>query len=780
MSGDQYKGGAAVAETGGLRARLPDAWMRFAVRRPRLTLGLWLALCLAALPGALRLEIDTSTDSVLDRQGPEWQTYQASQDEFGGDEIIVVAFSGDRPYDPQALQAVVEFGQQASKLTAIRRVDSIATVPVIHVDDTGILQLDPALDGAQENPEDRRRSVAERLRGDRIAPRNLVSQDERTFAVNLLLERGKEGEQADLLRTLHGLADPMGGLLSGVPVFRVAANERTQREILTYAPWTALVIALFFTGMFRTFRVVVIGVAPGVIGSGVLIGAMGYLGAPLSITTMVLPSIILALGCAYAMHLLSAASRAEVSKTSEQARRNLEQALAQVTLPVALSGLTTVIGFIAITAVRIEAVRSTGGYGALGVLIVTGVALSVIPASLSLRPLPTPPPRGLPWLRETLAPRLVHAVIHFRRPIIGTWILLCVAVAFGATQIRVETDATRWLPPGNPVRDHYELIRESLSGISPMNVIIEAPDGESVLEGKRMAAIEALALHLESLPEVGKTVSIADPIGQLHAEMIGDPNAPLPMQRDLIEQYMILLESVEPVQDLVSFDRSQANILIRANDNGSARLTELADAADHWWSKNAAEQGQLRTTGIMYEFARAEDQIAYGQLRGLGGALLVISALLLLIFRWPRLALVALAPNALPLLVIFGGLGLLGIPLDAGTVLIGALALGVAVDDTIHLSTAFYKRHRMGETAATALMGTMVEVLPAITATTFLIAVAFFIFGFSEFTITRNLGWLTGSIMLLCLLADLTLLPALLLRLKNRSLDRGDSDPSRR
>ncbi|MCH2188146.1 hypothetical protein MK280_20020, partial [Myxococcota bacterium] len=315
-----------MAETGRLRARLPDAWMRFAVRRPRLTLGLWLALCIAAVPGGLRLQIDTSTDSVLDRRSPEWQTYQASQDEFGGDEIIVVAFSGESPYDAQALQAVVEFGQQASQLKAIRRVDSIATVPVIRVDEDGILQLDPALDGAPENPEDRRRSVAGRLRGDRIAPRNLVSQDQRTFAVNLLLERGMEAEQANLLQALHGLADPMGGLLSGVPVFRVAANERTQREILNYAPWTALIIALFFTWMFRTIRVVVIGIAPGVIGSGILIGAMGYLGAPLSITTMVLPSIILALGCAYAMHLLSAASQAEASQTPEQARHNLEQA----------------------------------------------------------------------------------------------------------------------------------------------------------------------------------------------------------------------------------------------------------------------------------------------------------------------------------------------------------------------------------------------------------------------------------------------------------------------
>ena len=133
------------------------------------------------------------------------------------------------------------------------------------------------------------------------------------------------------------------------------------------------------------------------------------------------------------------------------------------------------------------------------------------------------------------------------------------------------------------------------------------------------------------------------------------------------------------------------------------------------------------------------------------------------------MALIALAPNALPLLLIFGGMGLMGIPLDAGTVLIGALALGVAVDDTIHLATGFYERTRRGATPNEALEQTFAAVVPAITATTAMIAGAFFVFGFSEFTITSNLGWLTGEIMILCLLADLTLLPVLLLRLETRS-----------
>ena len=762
-----------MADGGALRARIPDALMRAGVRRPATMLAIWLAVAALAAPGVARLQIDTSTDSVLDRSHPAWQTYQQSQALFGGDEIIVVAFTGDRPYDPAALDAVVEFSDEAADLEGVRRVDSLATVPVIRVDDRGDLDLRAALEDAPAEPAARSRYVAERVRGDRIAPRSLVSDDGRTVAVNLLLARGAEARHATLLDELHALVDPMGGVLSGVPVFRVAANERTRSEIVAFAPLTALLIAAFLAFVFRAPRVVAIGVAPGVMGSWLLVGAMGYLGAPLSITTMVLPSIILALGCAYAMHLLSAASDAERSADRGAARKSLEAALARVTLPVALSGLTTVVGFVSITVVRIEAVRFTGGYGALGVLAVTAVSLTLVPAALSLRPLPTPPPRGFPWLRDRLAPALVDGVAKHRGSVLAGWVALTLLVGLGATRIEVETDATRWLPPGHPVRDSYESIRETLSGISPMNVVVRAPEGVNVLEPERLAAIDALARHLESREEVGKTISIADPLGQLHEQLHEAPAPALPDSTALAEQYMLLLESVESIDDLVTPDRREANLLIRANDNGSAHLAAVAEEVDAWWGEHAASLGEVVTTGIMYEFARAEDEIAYGQLRGLAVALAVISVLLFAIFRWPRLAAVALVPNALPLLLIFGGLGLFGLPLDAGTVLIGALALGVAVDDTIHLATGFYQRARGGAAPIAALEHTFASVLPAIASTTAMIAASFFVLGFSEFTITRNLGLLTGGIMVLCLLADVTILPALLLRLSGRRPRKG-------
>ena len=174
----------------------------------------------------------------------------------------------------------------------------------------------------------------------------------------------------------------------------------------------------------------------------------------------------------------------------------------------------------------------------------------------------------------------------------------------------------------------------------------------------------------------------------------------------------------------------------------------------------------------MYEFARAQDEIAYGQIRGLVVALLVISVILFSIFRWPAMAIAAMVPNLIPLFMIFGLLGLLDLPLDAGTVMIGCLALGVAVDDTIHIAIRFSDLSRRGDSPATALKNSLLLVLPAIVSTTLVIGIGFAVLGLSEFTITRNLGLLTSAIMALCLTADLTLFPALLIRLTPKKTDK--------
>jgi predicted RND superfamily exporter protein len=149
----------------------------------------------------------------------------------------------------------------------------------------------------------------------------------------------------------------------------------------------------------------------------------------------------------------------------------------------------------------------------------------------------------------------------------------------------------------------------------------------------------------------------------------------------------------------------------------------------------------------------------------------VLGVILLASLRSFRTALGALAPNLLPLAATYGFMGLAGIPLDAATVCVGCIALGIAVDDTIHIITGFGDRRAAGLEPEDALQDTFRRVLPPVVFTTVAIGAGFAVLGISQFTLVHNFGLVTTAMVVICLLADLTLLPAILItmeRLRSR------------
>lgn len=732
---------------------MPERVTVAALRRPRATIAWWAVALVIAAVGAFGVRIDTSTDSILDRGDPAYSFHRYSQSLFGGEETLVVAIESPEPWGATALAEVTRLSEALEGIENVRRVDSLDTVPLIRVDADGSLQLDPPLgDGVPPTPDGRARLGAEVL-ADRVAPRNFVSEDGRVFAVNLLLEAGTSTGFLELIEAVRSEVDPSRSWISGVPVFRTEINTQTREELLAFVPITIGLIGVLLLIVFRSAYAALLALMVGTSGTIVMIGVMGATGASITLLTMILPSIVLALGAAYAMHVLAAAS-------GEDDLAGLEAALRSVSLPVALSGLTTATGFASIATVRIDAVRDVGSYGAVGVLATLVATLTLVPACIALRRLPERRPRFASYLEGRACNALVGLATQRRGRVLFVWGLVVLPLLLGFARLDVATDATSWFPPGTRARDDYDSIRRALSGISPVNVVVESTDGRPVTEPELVATLDRLAAHLEAREDVGKAVSLADPLRQTHGGFLEDPTLPLPDSRALIEQYLLLLESVESIDDLVTEDRHAANVVLRVDDNRSGALLSVAADAEAWWAEHGLTGFEARATGTMFEFARAEDEITFGQIRGLSIAMLVIGLILLLVFRRPALAGTALVPNAVPVLAVFGFMGLAGIALDAGTVMVGSLALGIAVDDTMHVVTSFHvaRERGAGDTIAQALRPN----LPAITYTTVVVALGFGVLALSDFTFIRNLGLLIAVIMAVCLAADVTLLPALL------------------
>jgi len=738
-------------------AAQPSGWLeRFArtsIRRPRLVLLAWCALVGTSGLGIVRLEVDNATASFLDRTDPAWQVYQGSLQQFGGDEILVVAIEGETRFDARVLARVRQLSSEFETLPGVGRVDSVSTVPLVWTAPDGSLDFNPAVndDDVQAHLE----GTVRRLEHDRIASESLVSKDGRVFGINLILDEDVDVDRVGVVSKVRSLLANDRAWISGVPTFRTEVNSRTRSELAIFVPVTLLLVGGVVLAAFGSLFAVLVALSTSALGTCVVIGAMGALGAPLSLSTMILPSILLALGCAYVMHVLTAAR-------GVRNRSQLEEAIGNVVRPIGLSGLTTAIGFLAISTIRIDAIRELGTFGSIGVIAVLGAALTAAPAALSLRPLAERGEIVDRWIRGPIR-GLVTKWSSRRRTVLAVWGIAVAVCGAGLSRLSIETDIVLWFPIGSEIRDSYNEIRDRLSGITPMNVVIESTDGQLLTQHDRLFAIDALTNALKDMPQVGKAISVADPIRQLHGRFSGDESESLPESDTLIAQYLLILDSLERMTDVVSSDRLMANVMLRINENGSRRLMELAHDIETWWTNHGVPGVDVKTTGIMFEFGRAEEEIAHGQIRGLGLALAVVGLILFLIFRNPGVAIVTLVPNAVPIVIAYGCMGFARVPLDAATVCLGSLALGIAVDDTIHLATRFRDHRVAGLSPLEALDSALRSVLPALLFTTAGIALGFAALVFSEFTLVRNLGVVTAFLVLLCLLADLTLLPALLL-----------------
>jgi predicted RND superfamily exporter protein len=740
-----------------------DHWIGLGVRRPLWMFGIWGLVLVSALGGLTRLRVETSGESILDRSSDRWAFYQQSLDRFGNDEVIVAAIEAPTPYDPATLAALAEITRNLESAPGVRRVDSLSTLPIFEVEDGGAIRLDPAI-----SPDATRHSIAEaqvetRVKRDRIAGRTVVSDDGTVFAMNVWPERGIEEHYDGLIERIRGTVAIPGAWVSGVPVFRTETNLRTQRELGVFVPATIAVMVIILFAAFRNMRGVFMPL--GVSGLSVLIlfGVMGWIGIPVSAPTMILPPVLLAIGSAYAMHLLTEAGH-------HRDNADIECAVREVARPIGLSGLTTAIGFASTTIVPIEAVQRVGSLGSFGTLIACAATTGLGAAIVSIWRGRQTQNRLIVGLRELASEVLLGRIQARAGLVIAGWLIILGLGFVGSKRLQVESDVVVWFPRGNEVRESYEEIKARLSGISPLNVVVQSDSGVPITDPVVIQAVDELGTYLASLPEVGKVLSIADPLRAMHEGLVGVHQ--LPSDRSTIEQYLLLLEGTERLGDVITADRTAANILLRVDNNGSRSLLDVAARADAWWREHGAPGTSAQTTGAMYEVARAEEAISLGQIQGLGLDVVIVAGILVVALRSVKFALLALVPNVLPIGLMFGFMGYMGIPLDLGTIFVSNLAVGIAVDETIHLVTAYARARSRGSSAEQALRIAMRRVVPALVLTTIVIAAGFLVLSVSEFRFTRNLGLLTTGVMIMCVASNTTLLPALLIKADGRRSQR--------
>ncbi len=720
-----------------------------------------------------RLETNNTVESFLVQDDPELAFYRGTVARFGGDRLVFLSvdFSEAGVFTVASLGLLDEVTRAVAGVEGVARVSSLASTDAI-LDRDGFVESGPLMDEPPSSA-DQVALVREKVDASSLLPW-FISPDRSSTLI--VAEVDPELGPVELNRTVvairEALERPLGGdpgaySLAGNPVFAEAIDRLNARDQKLFSGlMLALVLvssALWLRRLSWALMVVAVVLVTVVWVTGLLVAA----GHQTNWVVAIISPLLFLIGVASAIHVLS--YYRDVLPSAGSRREALVRTLQRVAVPCLFTSLTTAVGFASLMANQIQPIRVFGGFASLGVLLAFVATLTLLPAGLSLgrrQVTRSRPDAGGAAIRRGTRhlaglDRLVQG-----RPllVLAASLLLAAAVIAGVHGLRVETNNLEYFRKDAPVVRHTLMIEETYGGSAPLDVVVDTGRPDGALDPELIQSLAAFQDRLESIPGVARGISLADLTRDLHHAMAGDERTTdLPDDLAMVDQ-LLLLPDADMVARIVDGERRTTRVATRfagatmGLKQSRALLAQVEAAA----AETLGDGVRARLTGSSLLFIRMDHYLVRGQVRSLAIVLVLLLAIMTVLFRSPRMGLLAMIPNVLPIAMMLGLMGWLDIPLDGLTAMIACIAIGIGVDDTIHY--LHHLRHELREEhdLSRAMTRTLAVAGRPIVFTSLVLTLGFGVFGFSDFLGTRNFGLLTGLTVMVALAADLLLLPAVI------------------
>lgn len=729
------------------------------MRHPLVAVAAHLAVTVVLGAYALQIRFENTVGNILPPNHPDVVFYEQARADFGSDDIAVIGVGAHDLFAPQTLEKIAQVTDQLARVEGVQRVVSITNAPD---------PMAPATDGqpAKLLPEvpprpEQIEALKQKLQAIPLYRKNLVAEDLQGAAINVFFRPMSDAEYRDLGidAEIDAVLEAARGTFqhTGVLHLRLAAARMMRDDLLRFTPIAmALMTGVLWFSFWSVRGVILPALSVGMTLVWTL-GVMVLAGKSLSIGTIVLPPLLIVIGSAYAIHVLARYFQ-EVPE-GETAEDSGVGAWMAVAPPVVLSALTTMVGFASLMITRVTAVWDLGLFAVIGVFLYAVSSLTFLPAALKLSRLEVGAgitkaiagslSRALTWIGQT-----AHSA---RRRVIGVALAIAAVALAGALQIRVDSNLLDTFDPDSRIRRDTETVNEQIAGTAPFFLVVEGPAPGALKEWENLKHIKGLEHFVANLPGVQSTLSLVDYLEHYAGDGASLWDDPARLQA--------AIEAVgsrsAPLGAVVTDDFERGNIAVRTSISSSRAVERTLAAIDEYVELNFPASLKVRPTGNLTLLAGSTSGVVEVQVRSLTLALLVIFAVMAVMFLSVKVGFLAVLPNALAILVFFGVMGWWDIPLDLGTSVIAAIAVGIAVDATIHYMTRLNRALKDDSDPATASVRTLRSVGPSIVLTTIALAVGFFTFTFSSFVPIQSLGMLASVTMIAAAMANLGLLPAL-------------------
>jgi uncharacterized protein len=498
-------------------------------------------------------------------------------------------------------------------------------------------------------------------------------------------------------------------------------------------------------------------------------GLMAISGVAIKPPTQVLLSIILVASICELIHITTAFFL-RLQKTQCK-RTALLDTIEHSAVPVMFTTLTNAAGLFAFCASDLAPIADLGWFGAMAVLMAMLITWVVVP--IVVRILPIKPKRSNWGGTLERAPRWAVHLATFSGRHRGLMVLMSLPVLlillFGVTKVRFEHNSLLWLPEHNSVRVATQEIDHVLGGTVNLEVVLDTGKEFGVQDAAFLRDLEIAARELpqsiHSDVQVGKVVSVVDVLKELNQGLHGGgaEQYRLPDAR-MIGQAFVLFEnsSSNALPYLVDSNYQKTRVTIRVPWLEASLYTDFISKVENYFTQRMGGGVAVQATGIMALIACTSTAVMQSLASSYFGSLILIPLLMILLLGSVRMGLVSMVPNVLPIVMVLGLMGYLHIPLDTFSMMAGSIALGLIVDDSVHFFHTFANAYRRRADVEYAITATIEETGRSIVNASFTLASAFGTYMFAAMNNVRDFGLVMVLTILLALLSDLILSPALL------------------
>ena len=751
-----------------------ESYTRWIIRWRYLVVLVTIALTFAAASGGQFLGFSNDYRMFFGDENPQLLAFEKMQATFNKNDnvLFVVTPKSGKVFTRETLAVIKDLTEEAWQTPYSTRVDSITNHQHTTAEDDDLIVDDLVVDPDSLSDSDILKIQSIAINEPMLVHR-LISPDSKFAGINVTVQLpGKALDEVpktitfarDLKQKMLEKYPDVEIRLVGMAVMNNAFPEASQDDVTTLYPLALgfIVLTLFIllrglSGTIATFIMIIMSIMTAM-------GLAGWSGILLSPPVMSAPIMILTMAVADAVHLL-VTMRHELAIGMDKNKAIIESMRINFR-PIFVTTLTTVLGFLSLNFSDAPPFHDLGNIASIGVAAAFIFTITFLPAIVSI--LPATGKREVAG--KQMMTKFGEFVIAKQKPLLYGNAIIILLLATMVPLNELNDEFVSYFDETIEFRRDSDYSAKNLTGVYYIDYALGTEESGGISDPEYLANVAEFSQYLRSQPEVIHVQTISDTFKRLNKNMHGDDPAwqRLPEERNLAAQYLLLYEMSLPygldLNNQIDVDKSATKISVTIKTLSSNEVIAFDDATIRWLEENMPSIKTYNGSPTIM-FAHLGKRNINSMLTGTSIALVLISAVLIFFLGSLKYGFISLLPNLTPALAAFGIWGMTVAEVGIGLSIVTGMTLGIVVDDTVHFLSKYLRaRREKGLNAEDAVRYAFNNVGLALLVTSVVLVAGFMILAQSHFYLNSSMGLLTSVVIMLALIIDLTLLPALLMK----------------